>query len=266
MLRSQRAIAITFELASFGSMETQFHTKVCIVQGSNGWPFLSDFPRGMDGIFFIDFIVGVGGLFEWTAYMAEVLYEVWRATGMHCAVIHSDHFRDGPLPGPEYSWLQSLYWTHFYGTYFVVWICMDSVINFFGEVGRETWTQYWPVHVRQIQDACSYLFQQGRPYMPRMRMVYGGNTAIRTGFSGLGNVRGQAEYLYELGVELVVEHCRIRNPDVLSSDGYGFLNEIVFGQHGMYGQCSVSLDQLRKVSSAFIVMTRWSMSPPRSKL
>ncbi len=26
MLRSQRAIAITFELASFGSMETQFHT------------------------------------------------------------------------------------------------------------------------------------------------------------------------------------------------------------------------------------------------
>jgi hypothetical protein len=64
----------------------------------------------------------------------------------------------------------------------------------------------------------------------------------------------------------VVEHCRIRNPDVLSSDGYGFLNEIVFGQHGMYGQCSVSLDQLRKVSSAFIVMTRWSMSPRRSKI
>jgi hypothetical protein len=200
-----------------------------------------------DGIFGTDSFPMLRGEVKWYTYVSEVLYEVFKTTGLKCAavVLPGASFTDG-----SYDRMLDVMKANLKPPGFVVWVSMANEMYPLSRSWMPTPTTVYKSIVRVIEKASGWVADQ--------RVVYGGSSST---WRYDKHFHAAECSQYDM-VCLFVVRCLIVLGGIKSANGDDVLQGVEIADNIGH----VSSESMRIVSRAFAHWATWGYAPMRSRL
>ena len=217
----------------------------------HGWFPESWYNTKYDGIFVVDGFDMIKGPESWQVYMAEILFDVWKATNTKClaVVVGGASFGKGSGKG-SYFHMLAVIRANFARPRFMVWICMANDL--------------YPLHRRQprqsfLSESTTRLLQVAARWVPEQRMVFGGDAGVwgyRESFSQF------ACGFYDMQCNMVTQYARREGFSCLTGRNI-FMDMVLTDRIG-----HVSAESMPILIEGFRILTKWgsAKSEPASRL
>ena len=193
-----------------------------------------------DGMFVLDSFGMVSGPRSWEVYMAEILFEVYQATGMKCLAVV---MAKASLPEGSYLRMLEVIQRNFQQPRFMVWVAMGPDFD----IGMcPEWLLY--------QNATQLLDRAAR-FAPEQRMVFGGSSGI---WQHRGRVSEAKCISYDLMCIKVKEHVRMQTKYSCITGGNIFAGMSLMPN--VIGMGRVTDESMPVLIDAFKILSKWGMA------
>ena len=193
-----------------------------------------------DGIFVLDSFGMVAGRRPWEVYMAEILFEVYQATGMKCLAVV---MAKASLPEGSYLRMLEVIQRNFQQPRFMVWVAMGLD---FDVVTLPKWLLY---------EKATRLLDRAAKFAPEQRMVFGGSSGI---WQHRGRVPEAKCISYDLMCIKVKEHVRMQTKYSCITGGNIFAGMSLVPN--AIGNGRVTDESMPVLIDAFKILSKWGMA------
>ena len=208
-------------------------------QAEQGWFPESWFQTKYDGIFVMDGFAMIKGPESWQVYMAEILFEVWKATNKKClaVVLGGASFGKG-----SYFDMLAVIRANFARPRFMVWISMaNDLYPLDGEHPRQSF----------LYEKTTRLLQVAARWVPEQRMVFGGASGV-WGYSQ--SFSPMAVSFYDVKCINVTRYVRREGFSCITG-GNIFIDMVLKDRIG-----HVSAESMPILIEGFRILTKWGMA------
>ena len=237
-VRNMRISVVTFQKLSDG-------THVCVQSREHHGSFPDFGEREYDGIFVMDSFGIIKGPKAWEEYVAEILFQVWKATNMKCLAVVSGGASFGKS---SYEQMLGSMRRNFAPPRFVVWISMGNDLY---PLGYD--------HIRQsyLYERTTKLLNMASRWAPENRMVFGGSSTV---WGYVDKFSPSVCSFYDTKCIMVREYLRTRGEHSCITGASIFQGMVLKDRIG-----HVSAESMPILIEGFRILTRWGMaqSPAR---
>ena len=241
-----RISAVTFQKLSDG---THVCVRIPCMVLSDGFQKLSREHRGSfrdfgkrdyDGIFVMDSFAIIEGPKAWEEYVAEILFQVWKATNMKCLAVVSGGASFGKF---SYEQMFATIRRNFAAPRFVVWISMGNDL--------------YPLDIEHIPQSHLYerttkLLNMASRWAPENRMVFGGSSTV---WGYVDKFSPSVCSFYDTKCIMVREYLRTRGEHSCITGALIFQGMVLKDRIG-----HVSAESMPILIEGFRILTRWGMA------